>query len=395
MNTVMEFRNHYLDDKRHPYVPDLERMRKKYVRLRGKMQELKQRPVWMDRVFIPLNNMHCHFKDGINPKMPRQVIRYSQLNSEQTFALLAEMEVKYFEGIEQSTFDSLGVGWFQSYFGYNGYLLSLWELGRSIYRFHPRLLKEMAEMEFPSKLPTDALMHIKDWCGFIDIPPMKIENNQDLDWDIHGAFFHYDWMQVDLKDGSTLDCPALLISPICKWTKSKSFVEMTMPYVIPLMPGKTIGDIEDIVEHRRLPEPLIGEGVKFEQNCHDVIGAQDNLLKMLLNAVLWIIVKPQDRIAQGHRGLPGIERRLKDWVIDVPKKDRIYEIGNVEAEELSRFDEVNATTRHSSGNHRSVRSHLRCGHFRAVWCGSHKNGTRYAKTMWIAPTMVRGSDPVL
>jgi hypothetical protein len=396
MSSVNEFRQFFL--KQGTVQVDLDRIRKRYVRMRGKLQEADDRPVWTKHVFIPVSNMLCYLKPFKEKRGNRQRVDLSLLSSKEVFSYIQSVEDNYRQ--RHHTDDTpLTVGWFPSYYGYAAYCLALWELSRPVYRLHPRLTEEIMGMECPMNLPLETLLHLKDWCAYIEIPDIVGDQvaageGETVDWKAKGAFVHYDRLRVTLDDVDH-ECTALHIANVLAWRDTSELSHSLVPIVIPLISGYTLGDVCRVTSSRLAHVEGLSEPIGF---APIVFGPSNEQLtspvcQYLINALLWMMARPSDQLTLSGIGCSkvSVSRKLKDWVVDVPLVNQEVLVGSDAGERLSATDSQLGIS--NVRGCRSLRTHSRAGHWRNVWYGPFNSPDRQCKPVWIAPTLVRGSDP--
>lgn len=66
--------------------------------------------------------------------------------------------------------------------------LGTWRYTQGIYRIDPALIEHIAQTPIGGDLPCDALMHLPEWCMYIESPGQKFDG-----LDVHGFFAHLEY----------------------------------------------------------------------------------------------------------------------------------------------------------------------------------------------------------
>ena len=86
-----------------------------------------------------------------------------------------------------------------------GTMFSTWRITQGIYRFDETLYSELIQTKISGEIPADVLLHLPEWCIYIETPGMKTPR----DGNIYGA-----WARIDLTSDGYLVLVIMLDSDL-------------------------------------------------------------------------------------------------------------------------------------------------------------------------------------
>ena len=241
--------------------------------------------------------------------------------------------------------------------------IGTWRYSQGIYRIAPELMQALLDSPMDGAIPTEVLHRLPEWCVYIETPGMTWHGMQ-----LHGFWAHLEW---DVNDGHEelrllLDTDVLISYPLHLGGNLSAAIE---------------GFLTESRKHGVVPEEV-----------EKLVRADADGLSRLLSLVLYLCTETpeiDDSRSPGvspHRPQP---KRIKGgWRLFPPSAPRIWEVGQETASRLRQSVPVGKTTE-STG--RTVRAHLRRGHWHGYWTGPRKGGSPQKFILhWIHPLIAGG-----
>lgn len=243
--------------------------------------------------------------------------------------------------------------------------IGAWRYSQGIYRIAPELMTALLESPVMGNIPTDVLHHLPEWSVYIETPGMSWREKS-----LHGFWAHLEW---DVNDGREelrllLDADSGLL-----------------PY--PLHLG---GDLSEALK-----------GFLAEARRHGVVSGKDEAeihsdadgLSRLLSLVLYLCTDAPEIDDSCHPGnsphRPQPKRVKGGWKLFPPLAPRVWSVGRETAVRLREAAQNSAGTQDAAG--RTVRAHLRRGHWHGYWTGPKKSDTPQKLCLrWLHPFIVGG-----
>ena len=238
-----------------------------------------------------------------------------------------------------------------------------WRYSRSVYRFDPDVYRELILTPFSGDLPEEVLLRLPEWSIFVEMQGESVS----------GFFASLDWF-----DGKS----------------EIRFVFCRDEHLIPVyvtLSHKTIENSFQASLHEY--ESRVGGSAEVKKDYESFLGKDLSLLRKALSLVLYIC---SDEAEIRDRDAP-------DWEPSFPRpkvtkgeerlfpadRNRIVDVGR---ELGAMLREGAAKSEPSAPTGRSVRPHLRRGHWHGFWTGPRKVDTEKQKFIlkWIPPIFVNG-----
>lgn len=241
-----------------------------------------------------------------------------------------------------------------------------WRYSRSVYRFDPDVYRELIETPFSGELPGEVLLRMSEWSIFVEMQ----------DEAVSGFFASLEYVSEGKVELRFVFCAGDRLIPfyinLSAATIEKSFEESLMEY-----------------------EKVAGGSDKVKAEYAKLLGEDLSLLKKALSLVLYVCSNeaemrdrdapdwepsfPRPKVTKGEERLFPADRNR---VVDVGR-----ELGAMLREGAAKSDPGAPTGR-------SVRPHLRRGHWHGFWKGTRKENRDQQKFFlkWLPPIFVHGRN---
>ncbi|MDD2162540.1 hypothetical protein N1078_18430 [Pseudomonas sp. MIL19] len=243
--------------------------------------------------------------------------------------------------------------------------LGTWRYSQGIYRFDPDLLSALTATELSGDLPCELFQRLPEWCVYVETPGLSW-----LESPLHGFWAHMEWdvnhqrkelrFVLNTEDG-------LIAQPLHlgKWSVETA-ISKTMDFA-----GEN--DISSGLSE------LFGLDLPLD----NILAVE---LKPLIAILLYLCSEEPEidplRMPQASPTKTVFKKGKKGPYLFTPDKPRVLRVGD-KAGRLLRI----AAQDQDSG--RTVKSHLRRGHWHGFWTGP-RSGQRRFVYHWIAPLVVEG-----
>lgn len=247
--------------------------------------------------------------------------------------------------------------------------MGTWRYSQGIYRLTPELLAALLDSPVSGKLPSDVLYRLPEWCVYVETPGQHW-----LGEPIHGFWAH---LEYDMNTGRSelrflFDGERSLTGlpvHIGDWTITEAI-------------GRAMGEAKRQQQAR---------GGVFEMKADDIQTASADLNPFI--SVLLYLCSEEPEIDDARQpgespNRPSPKKTKKGWRLFPPDKPRVWSVGIRLGAQL-RAAQDSQEPGEPTG--RTVRPHLRRGHWHGFWLGP-RNGERRFEYRWISPLMV-GNNP--
>ena len=241
-----------------------------------------------------------------------------------------------------------------------------WRYSRSVYRFDPDVYRELIETPFSGELPGEVLLRLPEWSIFVEMQ----------DEAVSGFFASLEYV----SSGKT----------------ELRFVFCTDDRLVPFYIDLSAGTIEKSFEESlKEYEKIAGGSDKVKAEYAELLGEDLSLVKKALSLVLYVC---SDEAEIRDRDAP-------DWEPAFPRpkvtkgqerlfpadRNRIVDVGR---ELGAMLREGAAKSEPSAPTGRTVRPHLRRGHWHGFWKGKRKENRDHQKFFlkWLPPIFVHGKN---
>lgn len=259
-----------------------------------------------------------------------------------------------------------------------------WRYSQGIYRFDETFYQAVADSDGMSKIPSEVLLRLPEWCVYVETPDMTFMGAA-----IDGFFAHLDddrtngrtILRLSLVEHESPDPMSFVTFPISlgEWSVEEAYNAFAHETVQRLSRSPA-----SIMAASQMSSILSGAKLESVQ----IIGKMISLL-------LYLCTEKPDIV----------DRREPEWKPGFPKpkkvkggllryfpaeKERIYDVGATLGQQLREAEEHLPSA--PTGRH--VRSHLRRGHWHGYWSGPRKPGKpgqRKFDLKWLFPIFVHGS----
>lgn len=241
-----------------------------------------------------------------------------------------------------------------------------WRYSRSIYRFDQDVYQELIETPFTGEIPEEVLLRLPEWSVFVEMREESVDGFfASLDYNLPG--------DIALR---FIFCDTLRVIPFC--------LELSA------------GTVENCIEERlKIVEKQSGKGSRgeFSEALVQDFGENLSLVRKALSLLLYIC----------SDGAEIRDRDAPDWKPCFPRpkytkgrerlfpadRNRIVDVGLDLGAEIR---ESAARIAPSAPTGRTVRPHLRRGHWHGFWTGPRKENRDQQRFVlkWLPPTYVHG-----
>ena len=263
-----------------------------------------------------------------------------------------------------------------------------WRYSRSVYRFDPDVYRELIETPFSGEIPEEVLLRLPEWSVFVEMQGEAAS----------GFFASLDFFSREETDLLLVFCMGEHLLPynvkLSCGTVEGSFVRSMKEFEE--MVAETDGRKEKYEKllGGKLSDFVIGGGVDdVREQYEKVLGKDLSLVKKALSLVLYICsdeAEIRDRDAPDWE--PGFPRpkitKGKERLFPADR-NRIVEVGR---ELGARLREGAVRSEPGAPTGRTVRPHLRRGHWHGFWTGPRKENRDQQKFVlkWLPPLFVHG-----
>lgn len=248
--------------------------------------------------------------------------------------------------------------------------LGTWRYTQGIYRIDPALIDHIAQTPIGGELPCDALMHLPEWCMYIESPGQKFDG-----LDVHGFFAH---LEYDVGTGRQelrllLDSEDGLIG---------------MP--IHLGPWTLIEAVNRVAEEalKQGGAPELFSPMTSDEN----IKMATQGIAPFISLLLFVLSQANDIASKdGIKPSNPNPKKVKGGVkLFAAEKPRTWDVGTRMGAALRRAYHAQQQGG-SEGQGSVVRPHIRRAHWHGYWVGP-KNGPRKFDLRWLPPIAVNLDD---
>lgn len=241
-----------------------------------------------------------------------------------------------------------------------------WRYSRSVYRFDSDVYRELIATPFSGELPGEVLLRLPEWSIFVEMQ----------DEAVSGVFVSLEYVSAGKVELRFVFCAGDRLIPfyinLSAGTIEKSFEESLMEY-----------------------EKVAGGSDKVKAEYAELLGEDLSLVKKALSLVLYVC---SDEAEIRDRDAP-------DWEPAFPRpkvtkgqerlfpadRNRVVDVGR---ELGAMLREGAAKSEPSAPTGRTVRPHLRRGHWHGFWTGPRKENRDQQKFFlkWLPPVFVHGRN---
>lgn len=238
-----------------------------------------------------------------------------------------------------------------------------WRYSQGIYRFDPDMLTALTDTIVSGDMPVEVLFRLPEWSLYIETPGMAF-----CGVPLQGYFAHLEW---DANDGRQ-ELRLLLDT-------DRGFIP------VPVHIGKwTVTEAIDRAEDEAVKNDGV-YGLSYEKNM-EIVQARAGEINPLISLLLYICSEApeidDEREPGSSPSRPQPKKTKLGWRLFPPKRPRIWTVGKATGQRLREAAEVDETGR-------TIRAHLRRGHWHGYWVGPKSEGQRFVYK-WVSPMVVGG-----
>jgi len=255
--------------------------------------------------------------------------------------------------------------------------LAAWRGTQGIYRFDADVYEAVVNTPVDSGFPLDALLHLPEWCVYIETPGLLFLGEK-----VHGAWIHIDW---------NVSCE---MNYLCFLIDTTSLVTVSVQL--------TNEPIEKQLNNIAAKDIAQGEACIFPNPA--VLNASVSLLSTLISLALFICTQAAEVDGGSERLANPAPRRRQggEFRTLAPNQVTTWEVGVRMGAALRRARQLSVASEEGGekGLRNSPRGHIRSGHWHKAVTGPRKNkdGTvvptsqRKLKVRWQQPLAINIKD---
>lgn len=247
--------------------------------------------------------------------------------------------------------------------------IGTWRYSQGIYRYDADLLKALVNSDLTGELPSKVFRRLPEWCVYIETPGLTW-----LDSELHGFWAHLEWdfnlQREELRLVMNTD-QGLSMQPLHlgNWSIEEA-LHKTLEFTFANAQKGALAGLVDMNILARL-SPLAE-------------------IKPLISILLYLCSEEPDfdpsRTPQSRPSRPTLKKGKRGRYIFTPDKPKVFPVGG-------RVGPILRNVIDSEVTGRSVKSHLRRGHWHGFWKGP-RSGMRNFIYHWIAPLVVVGKQQI-
>jgi len=245
--------------------------------------------------------------------------------------------------------------------------LSKWRITQGIYRFDPTLEHALINSPLRDNLPVAVFYKLPEWCIYIETHDMQFFGEK-----IHGIFVHLGYHRG--RDHNEL---RIMLDGECGF----------VPFNILLGDWSLECAIDRLFAMGHLSE-IMPKSIDLKQ----LSSVLASVLSPFLALIIYLCSEKPDYSGGIVRsaGYPSPKKTKQGLKFFPPDKPKIVEVGNTIGQQLRAPTNYIGT---SSGS-RTVKPHIRRGHWHHYWKGPRKGGKENQEliVVWLPPTAVNAND---
>lgn len=241
--------------------------------------------------------------------------------------------------------------------------IGTWRYSQGIYRMDAHLLAELARTECSGALPCDVLRRLPEWCVYVETPGLTYFESA-----LHGFWAHLEWDMNHQREELRLvlnTSQRLIPEPLHlgEWSVEEAVTKALKVVNTNLGGLLDTGQLGSLLQEYKVKQlrPLISILLYLCSEEPDIDPA--------------LMPEPSSRKSVFRKGKSGL-------YLFTPEKPKIFNVGSNVGRSFRNEQEVQL-------NGRSVKAHLRRGHWHGFWKGP-RLGDRTFIYRWISPLVVKG-----
>lgn len=250
--------------------------------------------------------------------------------------------------------------------------LGTWRYSQGIYQIHPDMLSALTDSTIFGDLPAEVFLRLPEWCIYIETPGM--------DWygkPMEGFFAHLEWDANEMREElrllvNTNDTLYPVPLHIGNWTVAESVNRATEE-------AKKQAATHELGFEREL--------AAFQDLIHQVSDQYSKLISILLYICSDAPEIDDAREPGQAAARPKPVKTKKGWRLFPAERIRVWKIGQKTGDKLK----VHRIAGGGTTKNRSVRAHLRRGHWHGYWTGPKSEKQTFVYR-WIHPLIAGGQS---
>lgn len=250
-----------------------------------------------------------------------------------------------------------------------------WRYSQGVYRFDAELLAALKDTPVTGDLPADVLLRLPEWAIFVETPGFTFYGHE-----TEGFYASLDWnMQHQVPE-----LRLMFAVPPARF--------QTLAIVLDDTPLEDI--LTGMVQHIDLAQDIIKDHPELTPPERESAINKKFVeeLSSYLSLLLFICSDEPEiddlRVPGSSPKYASARKTKRGWRFFPAEKERIWNIGQKIGEKLRQHVKEDDGTVHEATG-RTVRTHLRRGHWHGVWTGPRKGkGEQKFKLNWLPPIIV-------
>lgn len=243
-----------------------------------------------------------------------------------------------------------------------------WRYSKGVYKFDDELYRAVISSEVSGNLPSQVLMRLPEWCIYVETQEMNVFDN--------ACYGFWTWLEQDQNHGHT---------------ELRILLDLEDGFTsVPLHLGDW--DLKAAVQ-KYLDEAgyqAAKLGKDWSQSEDDISGISHDIMP-IVSLILFICSESPDitnlESPENQPSRPQAKKTKKGWRLFPADKVKNWSVG-------SRYGEMFRRDIHEyqSTSGRTVKPHLRRGHYHTYWTGKRGSDEQKAVLKFVMPMIVRASD---
>ena len=243
-----------------------------------------------------------------------------------------------------------------------------WRYTQGIYQFDPDIYNAVIDSKINGALPSTVLVRLPEWCLYVETPDLQVSDQK-----CYGFFV---WLEHDMNKFHT---------------ELRILVDGEKEIVsVPLHLGdwdlKTA--VEKYIDESGFQGAKIGHEISYTADDISAISAD---IMPIVSLILYIcsdepdlsnLEKPSENPSQ-----PQPKKTKKGWRLFPADNPKIWSVGLNDGETLRK-----QVKEWQTNTGRTVKPHVRRGHYHTYWIGKRGSDEQKAISKWIMPTIVGAKD---
>ena len=270
----------------------------------------------------------------------------------------------------------------------NGVTVVPWRYSRSVYRFDPDVYRELVETPFSGEIPQEVLLRLPEWSVYVEMQEETVS----------GFFASLDFGSPERAELLFVFCQDERLVPfnirLSSGTIEDSFAQTLKEFEALVGENNELkADCTKVLGKDSLHIKLKGGVDGVREECTEILGKDLKLVKKALSLILYICsdeAEIRDRdTPDWEPGFPRPKMTKGQERLFPADRNRIVDVGQ-ELGAMLREGAAHGEPGAPTG--RTVRPHLRRGHWHGFWTGPRKENRDLQKFVlkWLPPIYVHG-----